>query len=438
MNLARWLPSARADFEAADAYRRQWSGQATDLIAERQLGKIAAVWTDAVRDIPYYRDLVAAGRAPREVASWADFQAIPILERAVVRDDESRFIRLSGKPDQFMQTAGSTGNPLRFGVGANEGHPQRVVKQAAWIEAGWRLGEEIVLIWGHSHLLGTGWRGRLNHMKRKLKDGLLGYHRENAYTLGREDCLRIARRIIDTRPAGIIGYSAALDLFGRHAQPLAAQLRGAGVRFVLATAELPPRPDTLEMLKDLFGGCRIVEEFGGVEFGQVAARFDGGPWRIFPDLNVLEAAGGDEAGGESLLVTTLYPRYTPFIRYLQGDLVAEPRRLPHGALGGFGRLLGRHADMVVMPDGRSVHSVAFFHCLHQEPSILNIQMTLTDAGPAIKLVVRDAADAQLERRVRERLGQVHPALAAAPIEYTADLATNAAGKRRWFVDLRTR
>jgi phenylacetate-CoA ligase len=438
MNIARWLPSARSDFRAASAYREGGSRHAAEDIAALQLRTVAAVWADAVRDVPYYRDLAAAGDAPREIASWADFRAIPVLERATVRDNEHRFIRLSGKPDQFMQTAGSTGNPIRFGVRASEGRPQRIVKQAAWIEAGWTLGDEILLIWGHAHLLGTGWRGRVNHLKRKLKDRALGYYRANAYALGREDCLRIARHIVQARPAGIIGYAAALDLFGRHAAPLAAELRRAGVRFVIATAELPPRPDTLDMLKDLFGGCHIVEEFGGVEFGQVAVRFDNGSWRTFPELNILEAADGGDAEGESLLVTTLYPRYTPFVRYRQGDLVAEPTRLPHGALGGFGRLAGRQADMVVMPDGRSVHSVAFFHCLHQEPSILNIQMALTDAGPAIKLVVRDSADAQLECRVRVRLGQVHPALATAPLEYTADLATNAAGKRRWFVDLRTR
>ena len=94
--------------------------------------------------------------------------------------------------------------------------------------------------------------------------------------------------------------------------------------------------------------------------------------------------------------------------------------------------------MVIMPDGRSVHSVAFFHCIHQESSVLNIQMVLTDHGPRLKLVVSRQPDGQFERRIRLRLKQIHAMLETAPLEYAEDLATNAAGKRRWFLDQRTR
>ena len=404
-----------------------------------QLQQLANIWADAVTDVPYYRDLVSAGKAPRRIASWADFSEIPVLDRATFRENENAFLRLSEPPDQFMQTAGSTGNPIRFGVWKNEGRPQRVVKQATWIKCGYQLGAEIFLIWGHSHLLGTGWRRWVNHAMRLAKDRVIGYHRANAYTLGIEDCLRIARQILRVRPVGIIGYAAALDLLGRHAGGLRDELRGAGVRFVITTAEPPPRADTPDMLRDLFGGCTIIEEFGGVEFGQLGVRFDGTEWQTFPDLNILEAIEPrDEPDGHSLIVTTLYRRYTPFVRYKQGDLVDGPRRLEHGQLIGFDRLVGRAADMVAMPDGRSVHSVAFFHCIHQEPNVLNIQMVLSDQGPRLKLVVSRSPDEGFEARIRRRLKQIHPILELAPLEYTQDLATNAAGKRRWFIDLRTR
>jgi hypothetical protein len=128
----------------------------------------------------------------------------------------------------------------------------------------------------------------------------------------------------------------------------------------------------------------------------------------------------------------------PFIRYLQGDVVDGPHWLKDGQLGGFERLAGRAADMVLMPDGRSVHSVAFFHCTHQEPAVLNIQMVIEDEGPRLNLVVGGRPDPGFEARIRTRLRQVHPALEAAPLEYVQDLTTNVAGKRRWFVDRRTR
>lgn len=439
MNLARIIPAARADFAAAGEYLRQRERGGAGRVSALQLERVRAIWADAVADVPFYGRLAAEGKAPRRIESWDDFRSIPALDRATIRDHQDQFIRRSSPPDQYMQTAGSTGNPIRFGVWHDEGAPQRIVKQATWIECGYQLGDSLLLIWGHSHLLGTGWRRWLNHAKRVSKDWLIGYHRANAYTLGPQDCLRIARWIAKARPVGVIGYGAALDLFARHAAGMHDELRAAGVRFVISTAEPPPRADTFGLLRELFGGCSIVEEFGGVEFGQVGVRCDEKQWRIFPELNILEASRErDDPEGHRLLVTTLYRRYMPFVRYLQGDVVDGPQRLDQGQLGGFERLSGRAADMLLMPDGRSVHSVAFFHCTHQEPAVLNIQMVIEDAGPRLQLVVGSAPDAGFEARIRARLRQVHPSLETAPLEYVQDLATNVAGKRRWFVDRRTR
>jgi phenylacetate-coenzyme A ligase PaaK-like adenylate-forming protein len=442
MNLARIIPVARADFAAASEYLRRRDRDGAEGTSGMQLDCVRAVWADAVADVPFYARLASEGKAPRRIESWDDFRSIPVLDRGTIRENQEQFIRRSSPPDQYMQTAGSTGNPIRFGVWGDEGAPQRIVKQATWIECGYRLGDSILLLWGHSHLLGSGWRRWVNHAKRVSKDWLIGYHRANAYTLGPEACLRIARWIIGARPVGVIGYGAALDLFARHAAGMGDEvrdeLRGAGVRFVISTAEPPPRADSFDLLRGLFGGCTIVEEFGGVEFGQLGVRCDEKQWRIFPELNILEASvERDDPEGHRLLVTTLYRRYMPFVRYLQGDVIDGPQRLDQGQLGGFERLAGRAADMFLMPDGRSVHSVAFFHCTHQEPAVLNIQMVIEDAGPRLRLVVGRAPDAGLEARIRARLRQVHPALESAPLEYVQDLATNVAGKRRWFVDRRT-
>jgi hypothetical protein len=43
----------------------------------------------------------------------------------------------------------------------------------------------------------------------------------------------------------------------------------------------------------------------------------------------------------------------------------------------------------------------------------------------------------MERRIRERLRQVHPTLGHARFHYVDDLQTTGAGKRRWFIDRRS-
>ncbi len=437
----RWLPtpsSLTSDYQSALEYHTKLNAWKPDDIPPMQLAKLAAIWADAINDVPYYRKLVESAAAPREITSWADFKKIPVLTKQYLRANLPEFIRISGPPDKFMQTAGSSGLPVKLGVWKKENVHIRVAKLVPWIINGYHLGDPVFLVWGHSHLLGTGWRRYLNHAIRMGKDALLNYRRARAYVMGPSDCRKIAKQIIRARPVGMIGYASALDLLGRYTQEFRKEFRATGIRFILSTSEMPPRQDTFSMLEDLFG-CPVIEEFGGVDFGHVAMRPRKGPWSVFPDLNIVESQKeADEGDGESILVSTLYLRYTPLIRYKQGDLLRGPMRLANDHVYEFQDLGGRINEAILMSDGRSVHSVAVFHCVHQEPIVLNIQLYLRDAGPILRLVVSSTPDAEFENRVLHRLRQVHPDLTETKLEFVNDLTTNRAGKRRWMIDERTK
>ena len=75
-------------------------------------------------------------------------------------------------------------------------------------------------MWGHSHLLGTGARGTVNHLKRTVADRLLGYRRVDAYRLNPAICAQYAEALIAFRPLAFISYASALDLFARYTLPL--------------------------------------------------------------------------------------------------------------------------------------------------------------------------------------------------------------------------
>lgn len=438
MNRSWLVPSAKSDHRQAARYLEHLFGWTEREVRAMQLERVRAVWEDSVVDIPFYRRLVEMDKAPRTIESWDDFRSIPVIDRLTYRRHEAEFARLSGPADAYMQTAGSTGTPIRFGVWNNEGQPIRIAKLALWISQGYRPGSKLLLIWGHSHLLGVGWRRWFNTTKRMLKDKLLGYLRINAYALGPQTCEHVADLIVHHRPVGIIGYAVALDLVGRTIARRREDLRRAGVRFVLSTAEMPPKPDSLTMLADLFDAT-VVQEFGGVDFGNAAMKIGNDAWRSFPDLTVLEAADDrDDDGGQPVIITPLYRRYTPFIRYRQGDLIDGVYRMQHGHVDRFDRLVGRVDDAILMHDGRRVHSQALQHCINPERGVLNIQLLLQDGGLKLKLVVRgESPDAAMEGRIRARLTVVHPELQKATIEYVPDMQTNAAGKRRWIIDERS-
>jgi phenylacetate-coenzyme A ligase PaaK-like adenylate-forming protein len=183
----------------------------------------------------------------------------------------------------------------------------------------------------------------------------------------------------------------------------------------------------------------VAQEYGGAEFGQVAFSRDSRGFSVYDDLNHVEAEPPAADGACPLLVTSLYPRYVPLIRYRVGDSVTGPVKRPSGHVTGFDRVAGRLNDVIAIGKGESIHSLSIQHCVMGERQVLNLQLLLHDDGPEMQLVSR-AADGDrpaLERRIRERLTQVHPRLAAVRFSYVDDVQTTRAGKRRWFVDRRT-
>ena len=434
------LLSPRLRRHYAEARRRQSMLASIDDSAweARQLAAVQRVWADACADVPYYSGLVAAGRAPGELRGWDDVRSIPQLTRAVLQEQPELFIRRSRPPDSYMRTAGSTGTPLAIGMTQTERDLMRVVKIAAWADLGYTPAARMFLMWGHSHLLGTGARGKFNHVKRQLADRMLGYRRVDAYKLSPQICAEYAEALIAFQPMAFISYASALDMFARHTTQYRDRFRALGLRFVLSTAEPAPRADTVSRLEDLFG-CPVVEEYGGAEFGQVAFKSGPTPFDVYSDLNFVEAIPSTaEDGAGDAVVTSLYDRYLPLIRYSVGDALRGCERLAHGHVRRFDAVAGRINDVIVLDDGVAIHSVAFFHCVHQEEQVHAIQLVVDDGGVELRLVAGGHDRPGMEARIRQRLAQVHHALGQARFCYVDDLQTTRAGKRRWFVDQRTK
>ena len=439
MNFSPLIPRLRREFQQAQRYWADWPQWNEARIAQTQLRKLQAVWADAVADVPYYERLVASGAAPKEIRSWDDFHALPELNRQIYQADPTAFVRRSRPYDRRGATAGTTGNPIQFGVWHSEDVTNRILKLVLWQRAGYTLDSRFLLLWGHTHLLGTGWRRLWKHVQRTTKDALVGYLRVDAYRFDLSDSKRTAERMLRFRPTALVGYSSTLDYFTRSNPEYHERFRQLGLKFAQPAGESPPRPDSLQLLRDVFG-CKTVQEFGGGDFGQVAMRMDGEPYLVFPDFNLLEAVPGpgDDPAGGATLITALYPRYFPIFRYRQNDAITGVRRYAHGHVFQFETVAGRTNDMVQLDSGAVVHSGAIFACVFPESAIHRVQMVIEDTGLRLRMVLGPGFGPAEEARVRHRLGQVALELKDMKFETVPDVEPNLAGKRRWFVDNRTR
>jgi phenylacetate-CoA ligase len=433
----RFLVSPRLRHHQAAAIERRAAAAQRDPAgtAGRQLDAIRVMWADAVADVPYYGALVAARQAPAEIRTWDDVRAIPILTRQILQDQPAAFVRRSGPPNSVMKTAGSTGTPIQIGMNQSERDLMRTVKLAAWQDLGYTPESRLFIMWGHLHLLGSGVSRALNQAKRTMADRLLGYRRVNAYRLNPEICAHFAEQLIAHRPIGFISYASALDLFARYTTEYRDRFRALGMKFVLATTEPPPRPDTVSLLEDLFG-CPLVQEYGGGEFGQVAFKNGHQPFAVYDDLNYVEVESADSEE-QPILVTSLYQRYVPLVRYRLGDALVGPHTLAHGHVAHFAAVAGRLNDVILLPGGDAIHSLSIFHCVHDEATVFNVQMVLRDTGIEMRLVAPAADRAAVTQRIAARLARVHPVLSSVQFVFVDDVQTTRAGKRRWFLDERT-
>jgi phenylacetate-coenzyme A ligase PaaK-like adenylate-forming protein len=417
----------------AVALRSACYGAATDA-NERlrlQLGWWNTEWQRLKSEVPHYRRLAQQAGLPSRFASWEEFvERLPATNRGMVRAG-LREMASEARPADFLRTTGgSTAQPIQMPAWRSE---YRVTVPDMWMARGWygiSPFSGLFFLWGHSHLLGSGLKGWANARIRQVKDALLDYTRWSAYDLSPEAMRRAAQKLLQKRPACVVGYSVALDLFARANLDRAQALRSAGVRVVLGAAEAFPADDSRSLLEGLFD-CPVGMECGSVETGLIAHTHPKGGYQAFWRTYFVEAERtASDAKGWTVRVTSLYPRCFPLVRYELGDEIELPDGSPDLLLGveRFRRVLGRCNDYVLVPDGSALHSEVFTHAVRDCPVVRGYQVVQN--GPSI--IINYLADRPLRLdeadRISARLARAHATLSSAGLRRVARLEQTVAGK----------
>lgn len=392
-----------------------------------QLALLNEQWQLITRESPYFQELSVERGLPSEFATLEEFsERVPAMNRATVQRAGSRLWNGS-KPSEFQRiTGGSTSQPIQMPAWNSE---LKFTAADMWVARSWygiSPASRLFLLWGHSHLLGSGVGGWIRGRKRTFYDFLVGYCRHSAYDLSEPALREGARRLIRFRPDYVIGYSVALDLFARAVGDLAPELREAGVKVVIATAEGFPFADSEARLSELFN-CPVAMEYGSVETNVVAHTHPTGGYRVFWRTHLVEVLGEDRRG--PILVTSLYPRATPLVRYELGDeieLGGLGERRP--GIDAFERVIGRCNDFIALADGTPVHSEAVTHAVRGCSAIQSYQAVQQGGVIELRFISdRPLLDDEV-LGIRSRLGRIHADLASVTLAQVERLEQTVAGK----------
>lgn len=424
-----------------------------------QLDVLNRLWHSYARHIPFYRDLQESGRSPRRFASLAEFAAsVPITEKSLVRERAEDLRDPTRVQDHYRITGGSTGEPTKMPSWSEE-HADSLIDK--WVARSWygvTPADALFTIWGHSHLLGKGLKGKINARLRQLKDQAIGTYRFSAYDLGVEATRHAAAVLLARKPAYFITYSSALEHFARVNEGRAADLGRLKLKVAIATGEVFPTAEGPAIASRVLG-CPVAMEYGSVETDILAHTHPALPsadgsslpgFAVFWQRYLLESVTLAPGGEPELLVTSLYPRCFPLVRYRIGDSMVLYPGDPPLPVTRAAAVVGRTNSFVALSDGTRVHTMGIKHCVEGLGNVSRFQV-VTQAGRAGLVELRvmlagaggpgDASPGGLAARaaadgaIREKARKVHAELAAIPINFEDAPIQSRAGKTPMVAEL---
>ncbi len=162
----------------------------------------------------------------------------------------------------------------------------------------------------------------------------------------------------------LYGYTSSLVYFARYCAERGVVLKSLcpSLQLCMVTSEVCTQQDR-KVLEAGFG-VRVVNEYGASEVGLIAFEHPDGKWRLCEELLYVEAV--DEEGKAvpdgmpgRLLITSLFNRAMPFIRYEIGD-IGVLQTLPSGKRCLLS-LEGRTNDFVRLPSGKTAPGLTFYY-----------------------------------------------------------------------------
>lgn len=295
-----------------------------------------------------HRSRSLAQLAGLPVLTRSDFQAMLPKLRAAYSDDPQVRER---------STSGSVGRPVTHLY-----HPELELinwgmQQEMLQLVGWRPGLPRICLWGSTLQSSEAYRPGLS-ARLKLVQAI------SNYAPGPADFETLQALIMANAPCAVYGYSSLLHACAQWMLAADRRLPAGKVAAAWGGAE-----SLLPYMRQDFSaafGLPLRDFYGSRECAGIAAECACGR-RHLNSRYILEAVAPEDftplPDGEvgTLLITDLFNRTTPFIRYELCDRGAvEWVKCPCGRKGfALTQLTGRVSEQISMPDGRSVSCLAF-------------------------------------------------------------------------------
>jgi phenylacetate-CoA ligase len=315
----------------------------------------------------------------REICNWED---IPIITKkdfqTPLSERLSKGIQL--KNLHIHNTSGSSGTPFFFAKDKDCHAMTWAIINDRFSWHGINIGSDL-----QARFYGIP-LGGYKYFKERFKDYLSGRVRFPVFDLSDRKLSEYLNKFGRFPFTYINGYTSSLVLFARYIidQGLVLNEICPTLKVVFTTSEVCDEVDRALMEKGF--GVKVVNEYGAAELDLIAFQDSDGDWLVNYEsllVEVLDQDGNPVIPGEEgrVVVTSLYNKAMPFIRYELGDLAVLSDR-QKGAYKILERVNGRVNDIAILPSGKKSPGLTFYY----------ISKSLLEQGGVIKeFIIRQTA-----------------------------------------------
>ena len=308
-----------------------------------QFKKLKAIIKHAYTYVPYYHRLFSSANIkPEDIKNYGDIKKIPLTSKRDIQKNYRDFI-VRGVDESKLRsrvTSGSTGIPLKL-ISDNSASPSS--SKYPYFECGVKLSDNFVTVWGRG-AESIQWGSKYVRLWGDISETFVPLFPEGKL-------VKVLRQI---NPDVLSAFPSLLSTLANH------DLSGINPRLIFTQGEMVTQ-HCRDIAKKKFN-VELFETYGSVEFGSLAFECNehcglhmitNSAYIEFVDEEGEQVSPGEQ--GE-IIVTGLYNRAMPLIRYRIGDLgIPNDEKCPCGRSWPVIKSIeGRINDYLVLPNGRKI------------------------------------------------------------------------------------
>jgi phenylacetate-CoA ligase len=205
----------------------------------------------------------------------------------------------------------------------------------------------------------------MGNKKERIKDLLSNRYRFTIFDLSDTVLEKVLKKFQNKKFDYINGYTSSIVLFAKFLQKKNVVLTTIcpTLKCCVVTSEMLFENDKLLLEKQF--GVPVVNEYGASELDLIAFQNPNGEWQINSETLFVEILDEDNTvlpnGTEGrVVITSLYNKAHPFIRYDIGDVgILDERSTVKKPL--LKKLIGRTNDIAVLPSGKKSPGLTFYY-----------------------------------------------------------------------------